>query len=219
METVKSSQNEETKLNRQESMNNRFARYIDRVRNLEVENKQRLLRETEDRLAEQHDQHSIRIQELREKYEAQLKSNREEIEAVYATKIKVVQSGAEQYKKSLNEALTELKTAQDRIDDSNGKIVILEQINLSLHNRITDLQSALEGERARSTNCLEEIHRLRKEIELRLDEHKETMNAKNALALEISLYDKLLSDAEKPIEHTSPHALALGRKRKHLNRN
>ncbi len=206
--------NDEIKLSKQESMNNRLARYIDRVRHLEVENRTRCLKEAEDRLNEQHETHTNRIQELREKYENQMKLNREEIKAVYDTKIKAVRDGAQRDKNLLADALKELKSAQDRIDDSNAKIVILEQINLSLHDRFGGLQSALESERSRSAKCHTEINRLREEIALQLEEHQDLLVAKHSLAMEITLYDKLLSDAEKPSKGSTIDLMSSSRKRK-----
>lgn len=189
---------EEIGMAKQESINNRFARYIDRVRNMEVENRERLLKEAEERLAEQHEIHSNRIQELREKYERQMKINREEIEAIYEAKIQAVQNAAQKDKSTLADALAELKNTQDRNDKVNEKIAIVEQVNLSLHNRIDDLKSALENERSRVVSGVNEIDRLRGEIELRLEEHQIMLQAKQGLANEILLYDKLLTDAENP---------------------
>lgn len=210
---------ENTQLNKQDSMNNRLARYIDRVRNLEVESRERLLKQADDRLAEQRETHTNSIQELREKYESQMKSNREEIEAVFEAKIKNVQNGSQRDKEALTDAVKELKSAQNRIDDTNAKVVILEQINSSLHNRISDLQSALENERSRSAKSQMEINRLSEEIADHWTKHQELMEAKQSLAIEISLYSKLLSDAEKPIERTSSNLSAASRKRKNADTN
>lgn len=205
---------EKSQLNKPASMNNRLAKYIDRVRNLEVENRERFAKEAADRLAAQHEAHSNAIQELRDQYEKQMKLNREEIEGVYNAKINAVKNGAQQNKASLNDALEELKNAQNRIDDSNAKVVILEQINSSLHDRISGLQSALESERSRSAKSQTEINRLREELALHLEEHQELLKTKHSLALEISLYDKLLSNAEKPYEKSSFCLNAATRKRK-----
>lgn len=219
--SVKSTEvtSENDQLNAQESMNNRLARYIDRVRKLEVENRERFLKEADNRLAEQHETHANAIQELREKYENQMKTNREEIEALFGAKIKVVQNGSQRDKEALTAALNELKTAQNRIDDSNAKVVILEQINSSLHDRIDDLQTALESERSRSAKSLIEIDRLREEMAMHMEKHQEVMDAKHSMALEISLYDKLLSDAEKPFQRTASNLVAGTRKRKNGNSN
>lgn len=215
-QSVKSTEvtNEKPQLNKPGSMNNRLARYIDRVRNLEVENSERFAKEAADRLAAQHEAHANAIQELREQYENQMKLNREEIEGVFNAKISAVQNGAQQNKVSLTDALEELKNAQNRIDDTNAKVVILEQINSSLHDRISGLQLALENERARSAKSQIEINRLREEMALHLEEHQELLDTKHSLALEISLYDKLLSNAEKPFKQSSFSLNAATRKRK-----
>ncbi|KAG4068463.1 hypothetical protein HA402_004803 [Bradysia odoriphaga] len=171
-----------SQLKQHDSINNRFPQYVDRVRNLEVE---LCLKEAEDRLTKQHEIHAAAIQELREKYEIQMKLNRDEIEAVHATKIRAVQNDAEHNKAALSATIKELKISQDQFDDNNAKTVILEQINLSLHDRIAGLQSALENECFRSTKYNIEIERLRKEIAMHLDEHRELMNAKKSLARQI----------------------------------
>lgn len=209
----------ENKLVKQDSMNNRLARYIDHIRSREVEDRERVLKEADDRLAEQHEAHANAIQELREKYENLMKSNREEIETVFATKIATLQNASRRDKEALTDALEELKSAQDRVDASNAKIVILEQINSSLHDRIGDLQSTIEKERSRSSKSQNEINHLREEMALLLEQHKELMDAKQSLALEVSLYDKLLSDAEKPFKSSSQKLVAESRKRKNVDMN
>lgn len=214
--TVKSS-SENNQLNKEESVNNRLARYIGRVRNLEVENRERFLKEADNRLTEQHETHANAIQELREKYENQMKSNRDEIEAAFGAKIKTVQNGSQRDKDALTDKLKELKTAQNRIDDSNAKVVILEQINLSLHDRISGLQSSLESERLQTAKSLTEIDRLREEMAMHMEEQQELMDAKHSLALEISLYDKLLTVAEKPFQRSSSNLATSTRKRKNTN--
>lgn len=217
-QSSKSVPNGVNKLEKQDSINNRFARYVDRVRNLEAENRERCLKEAEDQLAEQHEVHANAIQELREKYENQMKSNREEIEAVYSIKIKAAQDEAQRNKVALSDMLKELKIAQDRIDDNNGKTVILEQINLSLHNRIRELQLQLDNERSRSTRYHAEIDRVREEMTMHLDEHRELMNTKQSLSREILLYEQLLSDAEKAFRSpTTSDSMSDNRKRKNFN--
>lgn len=210
---------EDSPLTKEKIIQNRLAQYIDRVKNLEVENRQRFLKEADDRLAAQQEAHANDIQELREKYEIQMKTNREELEAVFDTKIQTLQNGSQRDQNALSDALKELNTTQNRVDDSNGKVVILEQINSSLHGRISDLQSALDNERSRSAKSQSEITRLRDEMDLQLREYQELMNAKNSLAVEIAAYNKLLSGAEQRLKLSSSNLIAGGKKRRSVDYN
>lgn len=205
-----------TSLSRQEAIKERLARYIDCVKNLEVENKDRFVKEADDRLAVQQETHANDIQELREKYELQMKSNREEIEALFETKMKTLQNASKRDKEALTDALKEMNIAHNRIDDSSARILILEQINSSLHGRVNDLQSVLESERTRSAKSQTEINRLREEMALQLEEYQELMDKKNSLAVEIAAYDKLLSGAEQRLKLSS-NLVAGSKKRKSDN--
>lgn len=204
---------EDSPLTKEKIIQHRLAQYIDRVKKLEVENRQRFLQEADDRLAEQQKAHANDIQELREKYEIQMKTNREEIEAVFDTKIQALENGSQRDKDALSDALKELNIAQDRVDDSNAKVVMLEQINSSLHARISDLQLALDNERSRSEKSQTEINRLREDMTLQLEEYQELLDAKNSLAVEIAAYNKLLSGAEKRLKLSSSSLMAGSRKR------
>lgn len=196
--------NEESQLKQQDSMNNRFARYVGRVRNLEVENRERCLKEVEGRLTEQHEVHTNAIQELHQKFEDQMTANREEIEDAFAKIMLAANDRAQQNRAALSETLTKLQASKDQYENNNDKIVILEQINLSLHNRIGDLHATLEKERDRSAKSHAEIDRLHEEIRFHAKQYRRLTGTRKSLTREIAVYEKLLSDAEKPVTGSSP---------------
>lgn len=76
------------------------------------------------------------LQELREQYEAQMRSNREEIEALYENKIKNLQQHANRNSGAATMAVEELRQTRAKIDVLNEKIIELESANNTLNCKI-----------------------------------------------------------------------------------
>lgn len=76
------------------------------------------------------------LQELREQYEAQMRSNREEIEALYENKIKNLQQHANRNSGAAMMAVEELRQTRTKIDVLNEKIIELESANNTLNCKI-----------------------------------------------------------------------------------
>lgn len=134
------------------------------------------------------------LQELRDQYEDQMRSNRDEIETLLDSKIKNGQNPAHRDNKV---ALEYLCLSLSRKDTVNARIGELEQINASLNHRIRDLQLTLEGEQARTAEMETELNRLREEMTMQLEKYQDLMDMKVSLDLEIAAYDKLLCGGEQ----------------------
>lgn len=78
-----------------------------------------------------------------------------------------------------------------------GRVTDLEAENQSLKNRVADLQSHLDVERAQRNELQNEIDRLHAEMAQQLREYQDLMDIKVSLDMELAAYDKLLSGEEQ----------------------
>lgn len=153
------------------------------------------------------------LQEIRDQYEDQMRSNRGEIESLFDARIR---NG--QYVQRDPNASNAEKHLCSRIDELNLKVAALEQNKLSLNNRVRDLQLLLDAERVRHAECDTEINRLRSEMTLQLGKYQDLMEIKVSLDLEIAAYDKLLCCEEHRLK-ISPNSFARGTPAAKRNRN
>ncbi|XP_013197189.1 lamin-C [Amyelois transitella] len=164
--------------------------------------------EIDGRLAQQYEaklQQSL--QELREQQEANIKANRDEIEALYENKMKNLQGAASRNSQAATVAVEELRTMRTRIDSLNSQLNDLENKNAALSNRCRELERQLESERARHAEDLasleQELARLRDEMAAQLREYATLMDIKISLDHEIATYRTLLEGEEDRLNLTS----------------
>ncbi|CAB3240964.1 unnamed protein product [Arctia plantaginis] len=164
--------------------------------------------EIDGRLAQQYEaklQQSL--QELREQQEANIKANRDEIEALYENKMKNLQNASHRNSTAANVAVEELRTMRTRIDSLNATLNELENKNAALSNRCRELERQLESERARHAEDLasleQELARLRDEMAAQLREYATLMDIKISLDHEIATYRTLLEGEEDRLNLTS----------------
>ncbi|XP_041975467.1 lamin Dm0-like [Aricia agestis] len=172
--------------------------------------------EIDGRLAQQYEaklQQSL--QELREQQEANIKANRDEIEALYENKMKNLQSAANRNSSAATVAVEELRTMRTRIDSLNATLNDLENKNAALSNRCRELERQLESERARHAEDLAslelELARLRDEMAAQLREYATLMDIKISLDHEIATYRTLLEGEEDRLNLTSQSPSQSGR--------
>ncbi|KAK6624749.1 hypothetical protein RUM44_011609 [Polyplax serrata] len=147
------------------------------------------------------------LQDLREQHEMQQMANRDEIMALYESKIKNLQ---DHYVASAAQASSqELTDALSRIDSLNGQLSKLESANAGFCIRIKELEKLLDVERSRKLEQLalmeQELAKLRMEMAEQLKDYHDLMDIKVALDTEISAYRKLLEFEESRLNITPAH--------------
>lgn len=91
-----------------------------------------------------------------------------------------------------------------QLNGLQGRASDLEAENQSLKNRLVDLQSHLDVERAQRKELEGEIERLHAEMEQQLREYQDLMDIKVSLDMELGAYDKLLSGEEQRLNIARP---------------
>lgn len=166
--------------------------------------------EIDGRLAEQYEARLQQsLHELRDQYEHQMRTNRDEIEAMFDGKLKSLQNAAQRAQRSTASVTEELRLVRSRSDGLSRRIQELEAANGGLQARIRELEALLDGERLRRADDEAELVRLREEMEQQLQEYRDLMDIKVSLDLEIATYDKLLVGEEQRLNIT-PAAAANG---------
>lgn len=157
--------------------------------------------EIDGQLKEQYDQQLANtLMNLREQYETQMKVNRDEIETIYEKKIAELQKLVDQHSSTATSARDELRTFKTQFDNLSLKIGDLESKNMSLQNRIKDLEQLLEQERDWHQNAMQakedELKKLKEQMEQQIADYRDLLDIKVALDLELAAYRKLLEGEE-----------------------
>lgn len=180
----------------------RLARYLDHVKRLKKENVQQLLEEAENRSVQQQQVHTNDLDELREYYETQLRLSREKMEESLKAKLKSYEMASQRDKEAIEHARKTLSVVHHQINESETRVIALEQTKLTLDETLNDLKTGLELEQT-NFNTLHAVSvRLQEELKLLIDQHEEEAKAEavNSLSNEIATFNNLLSMEEKRLK-------------------
>lgn len=185
--------------NNNETISIRLARYLDRIKHSETKNAQTFLQQADTRLVQQAELHSKDLKDLRDQYEIQLQSNREQMTNLFKAKLKAVETASQHDKEALEHVLKTLGLMHNQINESESRVLALEQTKFTLNDGVRDLQTGLEIERSQANTLQEEENRLREELALKIKEHEGLVDpeAEKSLRLEIAKFNDLLSREEK----------------------
>lgn len=188
--------------NNNETISVRLARYLDRIRHLETKNTQKFLEEADTRVVEQQELQTKDLDELREQYETQLQSNREKLENLMKAKLNAEEMASQRDREALEHVLKTLSVTHNQINESESRLIALEQTKFTLTDKIRNLQTGLAIEQSQAKQLQTEINRLREGLASKIEQHQQLVDteAEDSLTLEIAQFNRLLSQEEKRLK-------------------
>lgn len=188
--------------NNNETISVRLARYLDRIRHLETKNTQNFLKEADTRAVKQQELQTKDVDELREQYETQLQWNREKLENLMKTKLNAEEMASQRDREALEHVLKTLSVTHNQINESESRLIALEQTKFTLTDTIRNLQTSLAIEQSQAKQLQTEINRLREGLASKIEQHQQIMDteAEDSLTLEIAQFNRLLSQEEKRLK-------------------
>jgi lamin B len=137
---------------------------------------------------------------LRAEYEAQLRSNKDELENLYDQKYADLKNQLKRTQSSLNSKIEEITTLQLKLETSSQHSNKFENEIANLLQKVKELQKKSDEDHARFAKMLDvrdsEIDGLMKEKSALMNDYQDLMDTKVALDNEIATYRKLLECEE-----------------------
>ncbi|EDO37225.1 predicted protein [Nematostella vectensis] len=155
-----------------------------------------------------------KLQELREDYDSDARSFKEETELLYSSKFEELRIQRERDSEALAKLREENRNLSKSVDELSSQVHQLEAKNNALVSRVSDLQGLRAQDKEKHDNEIllreNEIAELRTSIDDALRDYEDLMGVKVALDMEITAYRKLLESEETRLEITPPASPVLG---------
>jgi len=151
------------------------------------------------------------LNELREVYDKQMAQNREDFGKLYESRVQELQTALASERGKASSSTMSLEESRARIESLVDKVSKLENANLVLTQKITDLTQKMEDQnsahRAQLAAKDNEIQRLLDELSNQLKEYQNLMDTKVALDMEIAVFRRLLESEEDRLGILGPDDL------------
>ncbi|RDD43728.1 Prelamin-A/C [Trichoplax sp. H2] len=160
------------------------------------------------------------LQQLRRDNEENSKRLKQEVEELYRSQVKELESQRERDTKIITELKNECRKFRDKSESISSEVHVLRAENSSLQTRKRELEESLIEERQKNTNKFEEYEMEMRALQLKLEEqsteYKELLDVKIELDNEIAAFRKLLEGEETRLS-SSPSSPFAQRKRRRID--
>jgi len=140
------------------------------------------------------------LNDLREVYENQMEENKVDLSNLYDSRVNDLQSDLANERGRAALSSKTLEESKSRIETLVMRISDLENANLSLNQKISDMAQNIEDDRSSHRAQIGakdgEIQRLLDELQRQVEQYQSLMDTKIALDMEIAVYRRLLESEE-----------------------